>query len=169
MSVELDFSKVNDTNRRVEDGTYEVIIKKVDHDATDGGSEYRNFDLVIRNDIEQKFQNFHIWMRMYANKTTGDYSMAWIAQIAQAAGMENGKKYKSFDDLFDDFTGRAVKVSVKNEKSDWQGKEYENTNVKYWDTTSFPNIQHQWKEKKAADPFAGSGETIEVDVNDLPF
>ena len=56
MSFQLDFSKISNTS--VADGDYEAVISNVNEDANANGTEFVNFDMVIRNDVtEQKFQN----------------------------------------------------------------------------------------------------------------
>ncbi|HAB9065700.1 TPA_asm: DUF669 domain-containing protein, partial [Listeria monocytogenes] len=41
----------------VENGTYEVVLYNANEDATKNGAEFINIDLIIRNDVNQKFQN----------------------------------------------------------------------------------------------------------------
>ncbi|MGI3099181.1 DUF669 domain-containing protein [Companilactobacillus alimentarius] len=168
--IKLDFSDVSEGNRKIEDGTYEAVISSVGEDATKSGAQFMNFNMVIRNDIEQKFQNFHVWQRIFRSKTDDTYPMRWINQIAKNAQMENGKKYHSYKELMDDFWNRPVKVTVKNEKSEYNGKTYENTNIKNWAPTDFPNVQHKAKsENKDKDPFAGNSNPIDIKNSDLPF
>jgi len=168
--IKLDFSDVSEGNRKIEDGTYEAVISSVGEDATKSGAQFMNFNMVIRNDIEQNFQNFHVWQRVFKSKETDTYPMRWINQIAKASNMENGKKYQSFKELMDDFWKRPVKITVKNEKSEYQGKTYENLNVKAWMPTDFPNVQHKFKsEDKDKDPFADNSKPIDISEKDLPF
>ena len=168
--IQLDFSQADNTNSKIEDGTYEALIESAGEDATKNGSQFMNFNLVIRNDIDQKFKNFHVWQRIFRSKTDDTYPMRWINQIAKNAQMENGKKYQSFKELMDDFWKRPVKITVKNEKSEYQGKTYENLNVKAWMPTDFPNVQHKFKsENKDKDPFADNSKPIDISVDSLPF
>lgn len=168
--IQLDFSQADNTNSRIEDGTYEALIVSVGEDATKNGSEFMNFNLVIRNDIDQRFKNFHVWQRIFRSKTDDTYPMRWINQIAKNAQMENGKKYHSYKELMDDFWNRPVKVTVKNEKSEYNGKTYENTNIKNWAPTDFPNVQHKAKsENKDKDPFDKDNDTVDIKNSDLPF
>ncbi|RJZ60101.1 hypothetical protein DYZ63_01183 [Listeria monocytogenes] len=55
---------------QVEDGVYEVIINHATEDATPSGAEYINVDLIIRNDINQKFKNAHIFHSIWKAKKT---------------------------------------------------------------------------------------------------
>lgn len=170
MAFTLDFSKVKDT--KVENGTYECVVNNVSEGATPSGAEYMNFDLIIRNDIKQKTQNFHIFQRVWRAKDTGKYNVSMINTIAKACSMSDGKSYNSLEDLFNDFIGNPVRVTVKNETSEWKGNKYENLNVKRWEVTKFPNVQHQWKEKPqkaTSTPASDDKPEIEVKDEDLPF
>lgn len=174
MSFKVDYSKITDTN--VENGDYEVLISNVEEGANQNtGAEYVNFDMVIRNDIsDQKFQNAHVFHRIYRNKKTGEYPDSMIFQIAKAAGMEDGKQYNSFEDFMNDMVGKPLKVRVRNESSEYKGKTYENLNVKRWGKTNFPSVQHVWPDKMKpqnnTNPQAAQNkETIDIQDDDLPF
>lgn len=163
---DLDFSQITDTN--IENGDYEVVIGKVYEDATKGGAEYINFDMTIRNDInDQKFQNAHIFNRIFRSKETNKYPQGMLLQIAKASGLKDGMHYDSFDDFMKDMVGKPVKVRVRNEKSESNGNTYTNLNVKRWGETKFPNVQHQWAKGQA--PAGSSNDVIDIEPDDLPF
>lgn len=169
MAFQLDYSDVNDG--AIKDGDYEAVVFNVNEDASPSGSEYLNFDMIVRNDIEQQYKNSHIFHKVWKAKATGKYNINMIMRIAQAVGLPEGKSYNSFDDLLAEFQGKPVKVRVKNEKSEYNGKTYENLNVKRWNQSEFPNLQHQWKDnpQQNDDPFAGQGQTIDIKDEDVPF
>lgn len=160
----LDFSQANDGN--IADGTYEAVINKVVEDATKGGAEFVNFDLIVRNDIDQAYKNSHIFHRVWRAKATGKYNQGMLVAIAKAADMQNGKKYNSFEEFMTDYTGKPVKVTIKNETSEYKEKTYENTNVKRWNKSDFPVVAHQWKDGTAPQQAAG---TIDINESQLPF
>lgn len=170
----LDFNDTF-TGGKVEDGTYEVIIERVNEDATPSGAEFTNFQMVIRNDIEQKFGNMKIWERIWRAKATGKYNMMMFNTIGKAAQLQSGKTYQNIDELLADYVGKALKVTVKNEKSEYNGKTYENLNVKKWENTEFPNIQHQFKNSGnntgGQAPQTGNTpiDNTQVEAEDLPF
>ncbi|EQC70379.1 Single stranded DNA-binding protein [Streptococcus sp. HSISS2] len=58
--------------------------------------------------------------------------------LAKAAGIPDGTKFTSLEDYLNQLEGKALKVTVKNEKSEWQGKTYENLNVKRMEVTELP-------------------------------
>lgn len=169
----LDFNDTFEGFEKVEDGTYEVIIESAVEDATQSGSEFTNFTMVIRNDLDQPHKNQKIWHRNWKAKATGKYNMIMFNTIGKAARLENGKTYSSFEELLDDFEGKPVQVFVQNETSEYNGKSYENLNVKSWKPTAFPNIQHQFKGKgnagNSSSPFKNDGEPIDISEDDVPF
>lgn len=164
----LDFNNTFEGFEKVEDGVYEVIIESAVEDATPSGAEHTNFTMVIRNDLDQPHKNQKIWHRNWKAKATGKYNMMMFNTIGKAAQLENGKSYNSFDELLNDYEGKPVQVFVKNETSEYNGKTYENLNVKQWKNTNFPNVQHQLKGTSAG---VSSNAAPEVTVNDddLPW
>lgn len=168
---DLDFSKANDGN--IADGTYEAVISFVKEDANKNtGTEFINFDLVVRNDVDQKYKNSHIFHRVWRSKDTGKYNQGRLMAIAQAAGMTDKKHYNSFEDFMKDFTGAPVKVTVRTKTSEYNGKTYDNTDVTRWAKTDFPQIAHQWKPgtEPGSNPFNGSTTAAPtVQDDDLPF
>lgn len=167
MAFTLDFSQAS--NSTIKDGTYEAVIFNVLEDATPGGAEYMNFDMIIRNDVQQSYQNAHIFQRVWRAKDTGKYNAAMINTIAQAANLTDGKSYQSLKDLMSDFINHPVKVTVKNEKNEYKGKTYDDLNVKRWGKSDYPNVQHQFKAGvKKTQPTVPNTDTA-VDDDDLPF
>src|SRR5699024_5691914 len=144
----LDFDNTFEGFEKIEDGTYEVIIDHATEDATPSGAEFTNFTMVIRNDLDQPHKNQKIWHRNWKTKATGKYNMIMFNTIGKAAKLENGKTYSSFEELLLDYEGKPVQVLVKNEQSTGNdGTVYDNLNVKQWNQSAFPNVQHQFKSK----------------------
>ena len=171
----LDFNETFEGYQKIEDGVYEVIIDSAMEDATQGGAEFTNFTMTIRNDLNQPFKNQKIWNRVFKAKATGKYNMMMFNTIGKAAQLQNGKTYNSFEELLDDYRGKPVQVYVENEKSEYNGKTYENLNVKQWKPTAFPQLNHQWKQSNdngqsnGNDPFRNNGQPIDIQESDLPF
>lgn len=172
MAFQLDFDNTFEGGA-IEDGTYEVIIEKAHEDATPSGAEYINFWFRIRNDIQQKSQNQIIFHRIWKTKETGKYNPVMINTLGKSAQLQNGKSYTSMEDLLNDFVRKPLKATVKNETSEYNGKTYENLNVKYTAETAFPNVQHQWKANEQnsgqSDPFPQNNAAPTIDEDDLPF
>lgn len=162
-------------NVDIPDGEYEVVIKAVEENVTQNGAEYCQFDLVIRNDIEQPNKNNHIFHKIWRTKATGEYNPKSFNSIGKAANLPNGKVYSSLQDLFAEFIGKPVQVRVKNETSEHNGKVYENLNVKQWNPTRIQApVRHVHKEQ-AARQAANEAFSIPPDHqlnisdDDLPF
>lgn len=175
MAFAMDYSKA--TEGGVADGTYETVIKSAQFKLTNSEKQYINFDLVIRNDIDQHYKNMHVFQKVWPKKGTRDYSMGYLFMIGMNAGIPNKKEFASIDDMLADFVGKPVKVSVKNEDSEYNGKTYTNLNIKKWAKSEFPDVQHKWKaenegsgdDTQMADPFAESSKSVNISDDDLPF
>lgn len=168
----LDFNNTFEGFQKIEDGLYEVVIDHATEDATPSGAEFTNFQMTIRNDLEQPFKNQKIWHRVWKAKATGKYNMTMFNTIGKAAGLQAGKIYNTFDELLEDFRGKPVQVYVENTTSEYNGKTYENLEVKQWKQTKFPNVQHQWK-KKDENNQSNDNNVFDsqpnIGENDLPF
>lgn len=169
----LDFNDVFEGTGKVADGNYEIFVNNVKEDATPNGAEYVEFDLIIRNDFEQAHKNSHIFHKVWKAKVDNKYNMKTFNTIGKACQLQNGKSYKSLKDLLDDYVKKTAIVNVKNEESEYGGKTYNNTNVKYWNQTKLTGLNHQAKPKDDSkvtnDPFSAGSGPIEISDEDLPF
>ncbi|MED3623238.1 DUF669 domain-containing protein [Neobacillus thermocopriae] len=168
MGFSLDFNDVFEG--KIKDGEYEVVINTCREDATPGGAEFVQFDLIVRNDVDQPYKNSHIFHRVWKSKDTGKYNMKSFNTIGKACQLQNGKTYKSLQELLDDFIHKTARVTVKNETSEYNGKTYENTNVKYWNQSKINgpcNHQFKSKENMTVSELMASG--VQITDEDLPF
>lgn len=172
MSFNLDFEDTFEGGN-IEDGHYEVVIYRCNEDSTPSGAEYTEFDLIVRNDVDQKFKNAHIFHKVWKRKDDNKYNMKQFNTIGKACQLENGKTYNSFDDLLKDFFLKTAQVYVKNETNEYNGKTYTNTNVKFWNKTKTNGLNHQFKsqDKEAVGAVAGGFDTSTANVTEsnLPF
>ena len=169
MAFTLDFNDVFE-GTGVKDGSYEVFVSSVEEKATPGGSEYTELDLIIRNDIAgNEHKNAHIFHKIWKKKEDGKYNIKTNNTLGKAFGLTNGKQYTSFRNLLDDFIDRTAIATVKNEKSEYNGKEYNNLNVKYFNPSKFTQLAHVKKEKAEMtyDEMVSTG--IDIQDSDLPF
>lgn len=150
----------------IQDGTYETVITKFEESATQSGTEFADVRLTVRNDIDQKYKNNIIFHRVWKAKATQKYDMRFFNTIGSAAQLQQGKQYNSIEELFQDFLGKPVRVTVKNETSEYNGKTYENLNVKRWEKTKFQELSHKFKTEDGVNPFAGNEQE---DTTDYPF
>ncbi|WP_409328375.1 DUF669 domain-containing protein [Staphylococcus saprophyticus] len=151
----------------IQDGTYETVITKFEESATQSGTEFVDVRLTVRNDIDQKYKNNIVFHRIWKAKATQKYDMRFFNTIGAAAQLQQGKQYKSIEELFQDFLGKPVRVTVKNETSEYNSKTYENLNVKRWEKTKFPELAHKFKTEDGGNPFASGANSIDDD--DMPF
>lgn len=136
---EIDYSKAQEF-ANIENGTYETTIKKAAANATPGGADFLDIQFKIREDFDQKFKKNLIFHRIFAKKADGKYPVGSLMNLAKAAGIPDGTKFSSLDDYLDQLVGKAVKVTVKNEKSEYNGKTYDNLNVKKLEKSELPAI-----------------------------
>lgn len=167
----LDFNDVFEGQGKIADGDYEVVVNQCNEDATPGGAEFIQFDLIVRNDVDQPYKNQHIFHKVWKAKDSGKYNMKTFNTIGKACQLQNGKSYKSLEELLGDFIKKTALVNVKNETSEYNGKTYENTNVKYWNKSKLTgSVNHQFKSAKdnmTVSEMMTSG--VEITDDNLPF
>jgi len=152
-------------NDLIAEGTYEVVVKKVEEKATKSGRQHLSLSLVVRNDVPQAYKNKYIFDTIWTKKDDNEtYNMGNLQTIAKALDIPNGKAYNSFDEVLRDFEGKGAKVVVKHETYD----EKTTAKVKAWNKTDAPGINHVFKEK--ADTKSNDFvEMTPIDDGDIPF
>lgn len=138
-------------------GEYEVIITKIEEHTTQKGATGLNFTLVIRNDVEQKYQNrciFHtLWKRKeptQADLSVNGYGFKQIMQLAKAVRLPSGKSYETVYSLCDELGGKIMRVTVGHRE--YNGRTYEE--VRYMNETQFPECKHTFKTAVTSDTVA---------------
>lgn len=141
----------------IEDGTYEVYVTQAEQSATQNGTDFLDIRLKIRDDFQQKFRNNLIFDKIYVNKSTLEYPI-WVLQMyCKAAKVPENTDIQTIEQFLDLIKGKSMKVTVKNETSEWNGKTYENLRVKK-------------REQSELAPYSAKAEkTPEVSDLDLPF
>lgn len=176
-------------------GNYEMIINNAKEDATKNGAETLQIDLLVRNDLDKvpdlaetngKFHNRHIFVDNWKRKATNQYDLDGFQYILQAAGVPENTPLHTVDDFIKLIVGAPVRVFVKQEENTYNGTTSMVNRVAPWnfEVTQFPQVQHTFKDKKNAptpaasqatpiadtnDPFANTGDSIEIDDSDIPF
>lgn len=157
-------------SKNVADGTYEAVINEITEDVAKTGTKFLNVSYIIRNDVEQKYQNAYIWDRIWQSKETGKYSQRMLNTLGWAAKLDPNKEYNSLDAVLADLKRKPMKLTVKNEKSEYNGQTYENLNIKRTEQSDFPIMRHQFKGETNNVPAELNGFASVVDVmDDLPF
>ena len=174
-------------------GNYEMVIKSAKETTTKNGSESLQLDLVVRNDLDQvpelketnaNYHNRHVFMDNWKRKATGQYDMEGFQYILEGAQVPEGTAINTVEDFMRLISGRPILVFVKKEKDTYKDDgSYRNT-VAPWNIskTKFTQVNHVYKDQKDgqnpfasqqpaqnADPFAGQGQTIDIQSSDLPF
>lgn len=141
----------------IEDGTYEVYVAQAEQSATQNGTDFLDIRLKIRDDFQQKFRNNLIFDKIYVNKSTLEYPI-WVLQMyCKAAKVPENTDIQTIEQFLDLIKGKSMKVTVKNETSEWNRKTYENLRVKK-------------REQSELAPYSAKAEkTPEVSDLDLPF
>ncbi|HEQ3969655.1 TPA: DUF669 domain-containing protein, partial [Streptococcus pyogenes] len=124
----IDYSKAKEF-ASITDGTYETFIEKAVQDATKNGADFINIHFRIRKDFQQEFQNNIIFHRIFAKKEDGKYPEGVIHNLAKQAGIPEGTQFKSLDDYLNQLLNKCLKITVKNETSEYNGNTYNNLNV----------------------------------------
>lgn len=150
---EIDYSQAKEF-ASITDGTYETFIEKAVQDETKSGADFINIHFRIRKDFQQEFQNNIIFHRIFAKKEDGKYPVGAIMNLAKQAGIPDGTKFKSLDDYLNQLLNKCLKVTVKNETSEYNGNTYNNLNVKRIEKSDIPAITNPIEEFKEDDlPF----------------
>jgi hypothetical protein len=181
MGFDIDYKEASEGSNLLPVGEYETVIKFAGEDVTKSGTVYISVILVVRNDVEQRYQNkviFHaLWMRISpspADASVGGYSVKQIQTLSKAAGLPNGKKYDSVQDWYDDLKGKVIRVTIKHEEYP-EGSGIFNAKVNYVNPSKFPECKHVFKSNNPASPDTLRVDDIAeefveiVDDDDLPF
>lgn len=156
MAFNTNYEDVHDFDL-IPKGEYEVIITKIEEHTTQKGATGLNFTLVIRNDVEQKYQNrciFHtLWKRReptQADLSVNGYGFKQIMQLAKAVRLPSGKSYETVYSLCDELGGKIMRVTVGHRE--YNGRTYEE--VRYMNETQFPECKHVFKTAVTSDTVA---------------
>lgn len=168
------YKDLNDKNTPVPEGVYECIIEDTQPDATPGGTEYIKVNLRIRKDLDQALPNTNgkqhnrlVFMNIWKRKKTGKYDPTDLNFIMKAAGYPENTPVEDWDDWTNKLVGKAVKVKVTIDKSEYQGKTTERNQV--WASSFKPTDYPLQGSENGQDPFNEKGDTTEISDKDLPF
>lgn len=150
----IDFSQINDTEKKFEkitDGTYEVLVDSTQQNASKSGTDFLDIRLRIRSDFNQPFKNQLIFYKIWISKKDNQYPMGMISNLAKQAGLADRTAFNDIDAFLQALIGKALKVTVKNETNEYNGKTYERLNVKRIEESALAST------------------SLEIDDSDLPF
>lgn len=159
MGFTNDYSQAQEFSGIKPEGDYEVLIVKAEEKQTKSGKTGLNLKMVIRNDVDQKYQNgyiFHtLWKRKEptaADRQVNGYGFGQVMALGKAARLPDGKDYASLADFLADLVRKPVRVRLKHEEYNGAVQE----RVDYMNPTNFPEVRHVMKMKPdvSADDYA---------------
>lgn len=158
----------SNNNRPLPDGDYEFIIKGVRENATKNGAESIQFELVVRNDLDQampntngKYHNRHLWVDEWRRRATNKYDTNNLMYFMKAAGIPEGTPINSMEDFYNQMIGKPVRIHIKVTDNNYNGTVTMVNRPAPWDweKSKFPNVQHTFK----------SSNKPQQSDDDLPF
>lgn len=145
------------------EGDYEFVIKSVAENATKSGAESIQFNLVVRNDLDQampetngKYHNRQLWVDEWKRRATNQYEVNNLMYFMQAAGIPEGTPINTIEDFYQIMTGKPVRIHITVEDNTYNGKTTQVNRPAPWDwqQTKFPQVNHQWKQ--GTQPLSGA-------------
>lgn len=134
------------------EGDYEVIIDTAEVTRTQSGKDKINIVYVIRNDVQQAYQNGlifdSIWKKKKPNEddqSIGGYNFGQLMAIADAAKLPDGKEYAGLDDFLAELKGKPLRVHLYHD--DYNDKWYEK--IDRHEPTTLTAVKHKAKGKSA--------------------
>lgn len=146
------------TNGPLPEGDYEFIINGVQERASKGGNTAINFDLIVRNDLDQalpetngKQHNRHLFVNEWAGRETQQYNNNHLMYFMEAAGIPEGTNIETMDDFFDALYHKPVRIHVTIQDNNYNGTvTKENWPAPWnWGKSQFPQVAHQFKQQQA--------------------
>ncbi|MCQ2486105.1 MAG: DUF669 domain-containing protein [Clostridia bacterium] len=175
MAFTMDYSDVKEAPPLLPKGDYEVIIKTAEEKKTSSGKEQISLNMVVRNDVDQKYQNRGVFFNTFKrvepteqDKQVQGYSFKTIMRLAKMTDIPSGKAYNNVSEMLADMVNKCVRITVDHRE--YNGKTYED--VKYINETKFAECKHVYKEKSdnnSAAPAAQMEPINDVSEEEIPF
>jgi len=104
----MGFRSVENNGGLIAEGDYEAICLFAREGETKGGYPVIKFDFKIRTDVEQKYQNKHVFKNFYKDDSTGEWPLDKIGKYANSMGIPK-------DELFElsDLEGKCLILHMK--------------------------------------------------------
>lgn len=122
----------------IEDGTYEVVVAQAEQAASQSRTDFLDIRLKIRDDFQQKFRNNLIFDKVWINKQTLQYPEWALQRYSKAVKIPEGVEVNTIEQFLGLIIGKTLKVTVKNEQSEYNGKTYDNLNIKKMEQSELP-------------------------------
>lgn len=159
MAFRTDTKAINDYEL-IPEGEYEVIISKIEEKASFSGSNTKlNFSLIIRNDVEQKYQNRYIFLEIWKkhnpnemDRQVNNYNFSHLMNVVKHCGIPDGTEFESVADLCKELVNKCMRVTVHHEV--YNSKTSAKIDQLYGlSDTKFPECKHQLKGVQTSDTF----------------
>lgn len=165
----------------IADGEYELVVLEAEWrpmvDKPDK-TPYFNLQLGIRSDVDQDHGGRKVFHSFYVSRDPekAEQSLDFINRFNFALNVPDEVEFETEEQWTNFITGKPVKAKIATEKREYNGKTYENTNIKYFMETEFPDVakpqakpNSSGQSKLDDDPFSNNGGTIDIGDDDLPF
>ncbi|MDL2318493.1 DUF669 domain-containing protein [Eubacteriales bacterium OttesenSCG-928-A19] len=176
MAFATDYKNLSDLMAQ---GEYELVISDAYEDAArTSGTPFILLLLVVRNDIEQQYQNKAIWHRMYLSDAALPYSERRMNTISKCVGLPEGMEFESYDHWCNTVRGLPIRAYVNHREFNGDTSE----DIRNFRTSKTPECKHVWKDDKGAGTRRIQGRMEytsttrqvappkpKVDVDQLPF
>lgn len=103
------FKSVENNSGLMAEGDYEVYVKSCEETTTKAGNPCIKFDFIVRGDVDQPYQNKHVFKNFFPNRDTGEYPAEKIGRYANALGIEKGQEFE-----LDDLVGRNCIIHISH-------------------------------------------------------
>lgn len=163
-----DLSNVKDDFGLMGKGDYEVVVEKIEVKEYSTGTQYLNFWMRVRTDVEQAFQNKMVFDKVNQVKETGKFQIQRLSRIYKAANPdEENLKFDNLDTLLDGIIGKKLIAHVDVKYNDYFDED-ENVVVFYKPTKHGDKTLDGIGTSNPPASGVGSDNVI-VDEDDLPF
>lgn len=149
----------------IDEGTYEVVLEKLEPKTSKNGKRYINITFVIRDDVEQNFKRRKIWYTIFSRD--GDVAFNFNAInpliITQEKRSDYKTRFKNEDEIFQYLIGLHMRLNIEIKFDEFRGK----------DGNVISDGSFQFSQWDIDHPVEESGsrnlEQINIADSDLPF
>lgn len=122
-------------------GEYELVIFEVSQRVTQGGTEYISIHGIVRNDVEQKYQNKHTLDSLWLSEKALPFTEGKINAIDKILEMPEAA-YENYDAWGQAVRGKPIRAKVTHSKAQ---NGYDPREQFTYMATRFPNVQHVYQ------------------------
>jgi hypothetical protein len=132
----------------IAEGEYETVISDVEVTESKSGNPMLKLTITIRNDVKQPHRKQKLWDYLVATEK----AMFKFHQVAKAAGLPNGKDFKSIEEFANAIMFKPLRIKVIQEDNTYNGETKKQARIK---TYSLATVEYATP--SSTDPFASGG------------